>query len=104
MNQSNNDDNLNKEIGNMKINNNDNSNGSKRACLFCLKEVEGSSRCSKCRTALYCNRDCQEKHWPVHRNICKDSNGENSIEKLSIKAENHATQGKQNDNKQLLLI
>ena len=28
----------------------------KNTCLCCLKEVEGCSRCSKCRTALYCDR------------------------------------------------
>ena len=94
MDQNNNDDNLNKEMNNMKINNNDNSNGSKRACLYCLQEVEGSSRCSRCQTALYCNKNCQTSHWPVHKNICQDSNGENSIENLSIKAENHSKQGK----------
>jgi hypothetical protein len=46
----------------------------KKNCLCCLKEVEGSSRCSQCRTALYCSRECQLKHWPVHKNICQDSN------------------------------
>jgi len=53
------DDNLNNELSNMNI-----KSGSSRHCLYCLKKVEGSSRCSKCRTALYCNRACQEKHWP----------------------------------------
>jgi hypothetical protein len=62
--------------------------------LCCLKEVEGCSRCSKCRTALYCNRVCQEKHWPVHKNSCQDSNNtENSNEKLQMKAMNHSKQG-----------
>ena len=63
-------------------------------CLYCLKVVEGSSRCSQCRTALYCNRECQLKHWPVHKNICQDSNDtENSDEKLQMKAMNHSKQG-----------
>jgi hypothetical protein len=63
-------------------------------CLYCLQKVEGSSRCSKCRTALYCSRACQLKHWPVHKNVCQDSNNaENSDEKLNMKAENHFDQG-----------
>ena len=62
-------------------------------CLCCLKEVQGSSRCSKCRTALYCNIICQEKHWPVHKNNCTDSNNDASDEKLFAKAKNHYDQG-----------
>ena len=62
--------------------------------FFCLQVVEGSLSCSKCRTALYCNRDCQEKHWPAHQGNCIDSNNaENSREKLEIKAINHSNQG-----------
>jgi hypothetical protein len=30
----------------------------------------------------------------VHKNICKDSNSENSYEKLQMKARNHFDQGK----------
>ena len=66
----------------------------KDTCLNCLKQVEGCSRCSKCRTALYCNRVCQLKHWPVHKNSCQDSNNaEDSDEKLHMKADNHLKQG-----------
>ena len=82
------DDDLNNELSNMNI-----KSGSSRHCLFCLKQVEGSLRCSKCRTALYCGRDCQEKHWPVHKNICINSNREDSNEKLTMKAKNNLNQG-----------
>jgi len=86
------DDDLNNELSSMNIDSSHRS--SNRNCLYCLQVVEGCSRCSKCRTALYCNRDCQEKHWPVHKNICIDSNNtEDSIEKLFMKAENHSKQG-----------
>ena len=86
------DDNLNNELSSMNIDSSHRS--SNRNCLYCLQKVEGSSRCSKCRTALYCNRDCQEKHWPVHKNICVNSNNaEDSDEKLFMKAENHSKQG-----------
>ena len=90
-NNNNNDNNINNELSNMNI---DSHRSSTRNCLYCLQKVEGSSRCSKCRTALYCNRGCQEKHWPVHKNICIDSNNtEDSIEKLFMKAKNHSEQG-----------
>ena len=82
------DDNLNNELSNINI-----KSGSSRHCLYCLKAVESSLRCSKCRTALYCGRACQEKHWPVHKNICINSNREDSNEKLEMKAENQLNQG-----------
>ena len=86
------DDNLNNELSSMNIDSSHRS--SNRNCLYCIQVVQGSSRCSKCRTALYCNRACQEKHWPVHKNICIDSNNaEDSDEKLSMKAKNHSKQG-----------
>jgi hypothetical protein len=86
------DDNLNDELSNMNISSSHRS--SDRNCLYCLQLVKGSSRCSKCRTALYCNRGCQEKHWPVHKNICINSNNtEDSDEKLFMKADNHSKQG-----------
>ncbi|KAJ6475066.1 hypothetical protein C8R47DRAFT_1143418 [Mycena vitilis] len=28
-------------------------------------------KCVKCKTATYCNRDCQRAHWPVHKQFCK---------------------------------
>jgi hypothetical protein len=89
-----NDDGLSNELSSMNIDSSSNNKKKKKdTCLHCLKEVEGCSRCSKCRTALYCNRACQEKHWPVHKNSCANSNDENSIIKLSMKAENHFNQG-----------
>jgi len=84
------DDNLSNELSNMNIH----SYTGSRHCLYCLKQVKGSLRCSKCRTALYCGRVCQEKHWPVHKNMCQNSNNTgNSDEKLRIKAMNHLKQG-----------
>lgn len=62
-------------------------------CLFCLKGVEDDKRCSRCRTARYCSSNCQMQHWPVHKKSCVDSNTEDSIEKLKLKAANHYDQG-----------
>ena len=87
------DDGLSNELSSMTI---DTSSIKKKknTCLFCLKEVEGLQGCSRCLTAHYCGRECQAKHWPVHKNTCKDSNDtEDSNEKLEMKAENHYRQG-----------
>ena len=66
---------------------------SKNVCLNCLKEVEGDLKCSRCRVARYCHRECQIVHWPAHKNICQDSNSEDSNMKLHMKARNHHEQG-----------
>ncbi|KAF7365042.1 hypothetical protein MVEN_00375300 [Mycena venus] len=28
-------------------------------------------KCGRCKTATYCNKDCQRAHWPVHKELCK---------------------------------
>eukprot|EP01104_Vermistella_antarctica_P018771 TRINITY_DN7083_c0_g2_i1.p1 TRINITY_DN7083_c0_g2~~TRINITY_DN7083_c0_g2_i1.p1 ORF type:complete len:179 (+),score=23.59 TRINITY_DN7083_c0_g2_i1:294-830(+) len=28
-------------------------------------------RCSRCRVTYYCSRECQLKHWSVHKKTCK---------------------------------
>ena len=45
-----------------------------KTCLKCLKTIEGILTCSRCRTAKYCSKQCQEKHWKVHKLQCTDSN------------------------------
>ena len=30
-----------------------------------------SSRCTQCKTAVYCDRTCQSAHWKVHKATCK---------------------------------
>lgn len=62
-------------------------------CLCCLKQVDGSRRCGRCRTAQYCSIECQTQHWRVHKNNCSDSNSNDSTEKLYLKTFNHEKQG-----------
>ena len=42
--------------------------------LKCSKpetEVPGGlKRCTRCKIAVYCSRDCQAKHWKDHRSTC----------------------------------
>jgi len=71
----------------------DSSSDNNNVCLSCLKQVDRSKRCGKCKTALYCSKECQAAHWSVHKNICEDSNGVNSFLNLHSKAKNHLEQG-----------
>ncbi|KAK4539175.1 hypothetical protein LTR36_001175 [Oleoguttula mirabilis] len=37
------------------------------------KEGEGGKelmRCAKCKVRRYCGRECQKKHWKVHKGVC----------------------------------
>ncbi|GFH61733.1 hypothetical protein CTEN210_18209 [Chaetoceros tenuissimus] len=37
---------------------------------FC-SNTENLQQCSRCKVAVYCSVECQRKHWPEHRSICK---------------------------------
>ncbi|XP_058493514.1 zinc finger MYND domain-containing protein 10-like [Solea solea] len=41
----------------------------KPKCGSCGKEA--SKRCSRCQGEWYCDRECQVKHWPEHREQCR---------------------------------
>ncbi|KAK3240596.1 hypothetical protein CYMTET_49570 [Cymbomonas tetramitiformis] len=38
-------------------------------CGACQKEG-ARFRCSRCNTICYCSRDCQRKHWKLHKTAC----------------------------------
>lgn len=41
------------------------------ACWFCKKLSETKlKKCGKCHLALYCDQECQKKHWPIHKMAC----------------------------------
>lgn len=67
-------------------------------CMCCLKEVDNDLKCSQCRTARYCSRECQKEHWNVHKLVCNSSNSSREIfgvpgaEKLALKAQNYIQQ------------
>jgi len=37
-------------------------------CACC--GLAATTRCARCNTARYCNKVCQRKHWPVHKQTC----------------------------------
>ena len=39
-------------------------------CSLCGNCSENLMRCSCCRSAQYCNRECQKKHWSIHKTVC----------------------------------
>jgi len=40
------------------------------ACAVCGK-VEGTSKCSKCKSVSYCGAVCQKANWKLHKATCK---------------------------------
>ncbi|KAI9024675.1 hypothetical protein DFJ74DRAFT_705418 [Hyaloraphidium curvatum] len=46
-------------------------------CASCgkmsAKEGGEMKRCSRCRAAHYCSKECQTAHWPQHKTVCRDS-------------------------------
>lgn len=34
--------------------------------------IEAAQKCSKCMQVFYCTRECQVKHWPQHKVICRN--------------------------------
>lgn len=41
-----------------------------RECAYCTKRNVALSQCSKCKAVWYCNKNCQKKHWALHRKKC----------------------------------
>jgi tetratricopeptide (TPR) repeat protein len=40
------------------------------ACGACGKTPQTLKKCGRCKSTLYCGRECQEKHWPAHKKSC----------------------------------
>lgn len=43
-------------------------------------------RCSACRVAMYCNRECQRSNWPEHKTICRIIQGKINTETSDSKS------------------
>lgn len=44
------------------------------ACIYCgafQRATEKHNQCSRCSNALYCSKECQKKHWKIHKLECK---------------------------------
>ncbi len=40
-------------------------------CGSCNKTAEKLQKCAGCHFILYCDRNCQKKDWPKHKNVCQ---------------------------------
>ena len=40
-------------------------------CSFCLRKSTDLKKCARCHKAMYCDKLCQEKHWKIHKTLCK---------------------------------
>ncbi|KAI1208093.1 uncharacterized protein F4807DRAFT_462177 [Annulohypoxylon truncatum] len=44
---------------------------SSKACLSCRDNEPNLLRCSRCKMARYCSKDCQRYDWGVHKRVCE---------------------------------
>ena len=47
-----------------------NSSSDQNKCSSCGSYAENLKKCSRCRSAQYCNRECQKKHYSIHKTVC----------------------------------
>jgi hypothetical protein len=40
-----------------------------RDCALCGKPA-ATARCTRCKSVVYCDRECQKSHWKAHKKIC----------------------------------
>ena len=41
-----------------------------KQCACCEKFEDKMKRCARCRNVRYCSKDCQVKHWTMHKSLC----------------------------------
>ena len=52
-------------------------------CANCndIANKEPFKKCAKCKRAAYYSKECQKKHWPVHKTVCKSAPKESCSKK-----------------------
>ena len=44
--------------------------GTMNKCSFCGQVSAVLKKCTRCHKVNYCGRECQLKHWPIHKSAC----------------------------------
>ena len=52
-------------------------------CATCAEE-KGAKKCARCHYDSYCNKECQQLHWFVHKKYCKEKELEYQLEQTKI--------------------
>ena len=54
-------------------------------CSYCntIAIREYFKKCAKCKRAAYCSKECQKKHWLVHKSVCKSAPKESCSQKTN---------------------
>ena len=55
-------------------------------CSTCAEE-KGAKKCSRCHYDSYCNKECQQLHWFVHKKYCKQKEMEYKMAQAKIAEE-----------------
>ena len=57
-------------------------------CSYCnaIAIRDYFKKCAECRRAAYCSKECQKKHWPVHKAVCKSAPKESCSWKMKAGA------------------
>ena len=55
-----------------------------RLCWNCFDENDHLMRCSKCHIALYCNKNCQQNDWKIHKLMHKAETWIRKIQKAEL--------------------
>jgi MYND finger len=55
-----------------------NTNDATDVCANCGASVK--FKCSRCLRVCYCSKQCQEKHWPLHKKICKTPEQQEAVQ------------------------
>ena len=41
-------------------------------CRFCKASEIPTKKCAKCKSEVYCSKECQKDHWPFHKRFCNE--------------------------------
>ena len=42
-----------------------------QTCSFCSRVAKDLKKCTRCLRVQYCDKTCQQKHWPDHKLMCQ---------------------------------